>query len=100
MTSSPATFPSRTATTSAIKKIVAKVKNDPALEARLVDTADLIDEVGLDSLEMLRFMLEIEATLAIQIDFDRLEFSTLRSIESLAALLEEMPPRPAPAGSA
>jgi len=80
-------------TSGTIKKLVAKVKGDPSLEARLGDRSDLVEEVGLDSLEMLRFMLEIEATLAVQIDFDRLEFSTLRSIDSLAAFLDAMPPR-------
>jgi len=75
-----------------IKNIVAKIKADPGLSARLPDSADLIDEVGLDSLEMLQFMLEIEASLAVQIDFDRLEFSTLRSIRTLADFLDRMPP--------
>ena len=36
-------------------------------------------------------MLEIESTLAIQIDFDRLEFAYLRSIDTLAAFLDTMP---------
>jgi acyl carrier protein len=78
-------------TTEALKQIVARVKADASLE--LADTADLVDEVGLDSLEMLQLMLEIEASLAIQIDFDRLEFSYLRSLSQLAAFLDTMPPR-------
>jgi acyl carrier protein len=80
-----------TSTIAALKRIVARIKADPALE--LADTADLVDEVGLDSLEMLQFMLEIEASLAIQIDFDKLEFSYLRSIRELAAFLDTMPSR-------
>jgi len=85
-------------TVRAIKTIVAKVKSDPGLSGRLQDTADLIDEVGLDSLEMLQFMLEIEASLAVQIDFERLEYSTLRSIRALADFLDRMPPWRPPAG--
>ena len=87
-------------TVETIKRIAGSVKADPELAARLRDDADLIDEVGLDSLEMLQFMLEIEAALAIQIDFDRLEFETLRSIETLAAFLETMPARVSAAGAA
>ena len=74
-----------------IKRIAAKIKADPSLAARLSDTADLVDEVGPDSLEMLQFMLEIEERLAVQIDFDRLEYATLRSIRALAAFLDTMP---------
>ncbi|MDP3135851.1 MAG: phosphopantetheine-binding protein [Burkholderiaceae bacterium] len=83
----------------AIKTIVARLKRKPELAERLADNADLIDEVGLDSLEMLQFMLELEESLQIQIDFDRLEFSSLRSIRQLAGLLDTMPRRTPATGS-
>jgi acyl carrier protein len=86
-------------TVDAIKRILARIKSEPSLSARLPDTADLVEEVGLDSLEMLQFMLEIEASLSVQVDFDKLEFSTLRSIHALAAFLDTMPSRPSPTGS-
>ncbi len=82
-----------------LKQILAKIKSDPELCTRLSDNADLVDQVGLDSLETLQFMLEVEATLAVQIDFDKLEFSYLRSLASLAGFLDTMPSR-APAGGA
>lgn len=88
------------ATVDAIKRTLAKIKSDPTLHAVLPDTADLVDDVGLDSLEMLQFMLELEASLAVQIDFDKLEYSYLRSIDSLAAFLDTMPPRTSSAGAA
>jgi acyl carrier protein len=87
-------------TVDTLKKILAKIKSDPALAAGLADTADLVDEVGLDSLEMLQFMLEVEATLAVQIDFDKLEFSALRSLATLAGFLDTMPARGAAANGA
>jgi acyl carrier protein len=89
-----------TPTIAAVKDIVARLKRDPALATRLDDAADLVDGVGLDSLEMLQFMLELEERLAIQIDFDQLEFSYLRSIARLAAFLDAMPRRSIPAGAA
>ncbi len=82
-----------------LKQILAKIKSDPELCTRLSDNADLVDQVGLDSLETLQFMLEVEATLAVQIDFDKLEFSYLRSLASLADFLDTMPSR-APASGA
>ena len=89
-----------TPTIDAIKAIVSRLKRDPALAERLEDAADLVEGVGLDSLEMLQFMLELEERLAIQIDFDQLEYSYLRSIERLAAFLDTMPRRQLTAGPA
>jgi acyl carrier protein len=88
-----------TRTVDEIKRIAGKIKSDPALPDRLSDTADLIGEVGLDSLEMLQFMLEVEERLAVQIDFDKLEYETLRSIQTLAAFLDTMPARPPTVGA-
>jgi acyl carrier protein len=80
-------------TISTIKAIIAKLKRQPELVNELSDHADLINEVGLDSLELLQFMLEVEERLGIQIDFDALEFSYLHAIHTLAVFLEKMPLR-------
>ena len=82
-----------TSTVSAIKQIVAKLRNTPELASNLPDTADLVNGLALDSLEMLQFMLELEDRLSIRIDFDRLQFSYLESISTLAHFLDTMPPR-------
>jgi acyl carrier protein len=82
-----------TSTVITIKEIVAKLRNAPQLVNELPDTADLADGLALDSLEMLQFMLELEERLSIRIDFDRLEFSYLRSIRRLAEFLDTMPAR-------
>jgi len=86
-----------TATVVAIKEILARLRGTPDLAASLADTADLVDGLALDSLEMLQFMLELEDRLAIRIDFEQLEFSYLRSIRVLADFLDTMPTRPPPA---
>ena len=87
-----------TNTVAAIKEIIAKLRDVPQLATELADTADLIDHLKLNSLEMLQFMLELEERLAIRIDFDRLEFSYLHSIHTLADFLDTMPPRHATSG--
>jgi acyl carrier protein len=89
-----------TAEIRAIKDIIEKLKRAPGLAAELRDTTDILDGVGLDSLELLQFMLELEERLAIQIDFDKLEYSYLHSIQTLAEFLETMPSRRAPASLA
>ena len=81
----------------AIKSTIEKVKGFRGLAAKLPDDADIINGVGLDSLEMLRFMLELEERLSIQIDFDLLEYSYFDSIRTLAEFIETMPSRQPPA---
>jgi acyl carrier protein len=51
----------------------------------------VISDVGLDSLELLQFMLEIEASLAIEVDFERLSYDHLESLTDLASFLDSMP---------
>jgi len=83
-------------TVDTIKAILGKLKRDELMVTQLSDEADLIDEVGLDSLEMLQFMLEAEERLGLQIDFDALEFDYLRSIRVLAEFLDTMPRKEIP----
>ena len=79
-----------TDTIEAIKKTIEKIKGISGMSAGLSDDTDIIDSVGLDSLQMLRFMLELEERLAVMIDFDRLEYSYFRSIRTLAEFMDNM----------
>jgi acyl carrier protein len=79
-----------TDTIRAIKQILSDLRADPALVEELSDTSDLINDVGLDSLELLQFMLELESTLAMRINFEKLEFSDLGEISTLARVLDSM----------
>ena len=73
-----------------VKLVLEKVKRIPGLAKRLPDSAHLIDDVGLDSLEMMEFMLELEGRLQLAIDFDRIDFSYLESIEKFSGILATM----------
>jgi len=74
----------------ALKDVLADLRGDPDLRT-LPDTASVLTDVGLDSLELLQFMLEIEASLAVQVDFERLSYEHLESLVDLAAFLDGMP---------
>ncbi len=74
----------------ALKDVLASLRGDPDLK-KLPDHASVISDVGLDSLELLQFMLEIEANLAIEVDFERLSFDDLESLTDLAAFVDSMP---------
>lgn len=74
----------------ALKDVLASLRGDPELK-NLPDHASVISDVGLDSLELLQFMLEIEANLAIEVDFERLSFDDLESLTDLATFVDSMP---------
>ena len=78
--------------TEEIKSVLETVKRMPGLAARLDDSAHLIHGVGLDSLEMMEFMLELESRLDLIIDFDRLDFSAFESIEKFSRVIAGMAP--------
>ena len=72
-----------------IKKVLGDVKDTPVTEMSLSDDTDIINDIGLDSLQMVTFMLKLEEELGIQIDFDSLDFSTLMSVRSLCDFLSK-----------
>ena len=74
----------------ALKDVLADLRGDPGLK-KLPDNASVIRDVGLDSLELLQFVLEVEACLAIEVDFERLSFDHLESLTDLASFLDSMP---------
>ena len=75
-----------------LKSILEEIRGVPGLAASLADSASLVDDVALDSLEMLTFMLKIEERLRVRIDFERMDFSYLQSIRALGDFLAEMEP--------
>ena len=70
-----------------IKLVLEKIKGSPGLAKTLPDTANIIEDVGMDSLEMMDFMLEVENHFEMEIDFERLEFEFLESIEKFSEFL-------------
>lgn len=72
-----------------IKAIVAEIKQDDTWLEKLTPQTDLIHEVGLDSLQMVDFLLQVESNFSVEIDFDEIDFSHLSSISSFCSFLEE-----------
>jgi acyl carrier protein len=73
-----------------IKEVLEQVTGTPGLAATLSDTADILGEVGLTSLQMVDFMLYLEDRLSFEIQFEELEFDALRSIAALSDSLSRM----------
>ncbi|MBW4635807.1 MAG: acyl carrier protein [Iphinoe sp. HA4291-MV1] len=73
-----------------IKMLLEEVKGVPGFSKNLSDSASLIEDVKLDSLEMINFMLRIEEELKIEIDFEQLDFSYLNSLQEFSDFLVKM----------
>jgi acyl carrier protein len=73
-----------------IKSILGGVKENPDLARSLPDNADIINDVGLDSLQMISFILTVEEEFGIQFDFDGFDYSYLNSIDEFARYLSGM----------
>lgn len=70
--------------------ILADIKEDEKLKDTLTGESSIIDDVGLDSLEMINFLLMIEEEFGKEIDFERLEYSNLESINKFVSFLETL----------
>ena len=74
----------------ALKDVLADLRGEPELK-NLPDNASVLGDVGLDSLELLQFMLEIEASLLVEVAFERLSYEHLESLVDLASFVDSMP---------
>lgn len=53
---------------------------------------DLVDEYGLDSLQMISFLLGIEDTFDLELDYENLSLDHLRSVAQFASYVGNWPP--------
>ena len=71
-------------------QILAEIKNEPDLAARIVPGTDIINELGLDSLQMINLALRVEDEFQITIDFETFDFDTLLSVQAFWEFIESM----------
>jgi acyl carrier protein len=72
-----------------IARILAEVKRDPSLAERIAPSTNLLEEVGLDSLELTDFVLRLEDRLGVTVDYERFDLRHLRSLAAFAEFLAE-----------
>ena len=71
-----------------IRKVLAEIVDDNADSESWGPDTDLINEIGIDSLQLTRILLKLEEELGTPIDYDALQFEDLESIRTLAAFLK------------
>jgi acyl carrier protein len=72
-----------------IIQVLAKVK-DENLVGKATGSTRIIDEIGLDSLEMINLMLQIEEKFGVEINFEEFELSYLETIASFSGYLSKL----------
>ena len=71
----------------AMKELLAEVMGDPGLVDGIADDADVVDDLRLDSLQMISFLLAIEDRFDVELDFESLQLDDLRSLRRFCALV-------------
>ena len=71
-------------------RILAEVKGEPDLGMQIGPGTDIVNELGLDSLQMINLALRVEDEFQITIDFETFDLDTLLSVESFWRFIEGM----------
>ena len=72
-----------------VKIILMEVKSLNVSQANWGHNVSIIDDIGLDSLQIINFLLKIEDRLNIEIDFEEFNYNHLRSLEKFCGFLKE-----------
>lgn len=73
-----------------LSTIIAEVKEQADWTDKLTMQTNLIDEVGLDSLQLIQLMLKIEEQFEIQMDFERFDYDHMLSVEAFLSFLASL----------
>lgn len=69
--------------------ILGEIKEDPAAAEEYSGDSRIIEEIGLDSLEMINFVLTVEDEFGIEINFDQFDYSNLEDVKTFAQFIYE-----------
>lgn len=75
---------------SEIKAVLAEVLANGTSAEEIGSEADLIDEYGLDSLQMISFLLAVEDRFDLELDYEGLDLDDLRSVRQFTGYVTEL----------
>ncbi|WP_018680217.1 acyl carrier protein [Actinokineospora enzanensis] len=75
---------------SRVKRVLVGVLANGTTVAEVGSGADLVEEFGLDSLQMIAFLLGIEDEFGLELDYENLELDDLRAIGQFAGYVERL----------
>jgi acyl carrier protein len=72
-----------------IKELLAKAIEDESAKDGWTTDTDIINDIGIDSIQIVRFMLSLEDRLGISLDFEDISFDDFSSIGSLVEFVSK-----------
>ena len=77
-----------------IIRLIAQVKNDPEVAKRVTGSSHLVNDVGLDSLQLINLILLVEEEFAVEVDFESFQIEHLSSLDRFAHFVTGLKPTP------
>lgn len=72
-----------------IKKIISKLLEDDEIQKMITSETNIIDDIGLDSIQMINFILMLEDEFDMEIDFDEFEYDYLLRFDALVEFIKD-----------
>jgi acyl carrier protein len=73
-----------------LKTMIVEITGNESLSGNISDATDLINGVGLDSIQMVNLILMIEDEFSIEIDFENFNIENLKSIENFSQFITDL----------
>jgi acyl carrier protein len=73
-----------------IARLLVEVTENEELVSNLTDSSNLIEEVGLDSIQLINFILTLEDEFGVELDFESFDFDILRDLSKLYKLIFDL----------
>lgn len=73
-----------------LKQVLADVKEEPSLAASLTDKSRILDDIGLNSLQLVIFLMKIEDEFNLEFDYESFNLHHLADLSTLADYLNNI----------
>lgn len=70
--------------------MISEIKDDAQLANRLNEHSSIMEDGGLDSLQLITFLLKVEERFGIEIDFEQFDFDFLESVTAFCNYISEL----------
>lgn len=77
-----------------IIQMISEAKNDPSLLQSLNGDSSILHDSGMESLQLIHFILRVEEEFGVEIDFDQFDMRHLESVDAFCAYVASAQPQP------